>query len=265
MTWTINGVDPSLPSTYGLAVSRVQGWLDDVQEQLPTINVPGVPGLVALSTTPTVAPRRLVAPGVIIGSGATLAIRAADARTKLDKLRAALAKPSLTIVLADQPTRSLTGDAELTVVEPVAASMIADKLPVTITIMCRDPYYYDITATTATGVVSFVAALGTAQTRPTINLTAGGAIASLVLRVTNAADTVTYGTITVGPFILGDIIVVDFAARTVTVNSVARPDLIIAGDFWALDVTTQGDYNASTWPTIRAGAAVSISYKKAWR
>jgi hypothetical protein len=265
MTWTINGVDPRV--AYGLSVSEVQGWRDAVRETLPAVSVPGTPGLTATSTTRIVEPRRLIAPGVVTGVGATLALRAADARTKLDRLFAALAKANLVVVMNDSSTRQLIADCEQIVVPPVAASMIADQLLATVHLLCRDPYYYDTALTTMNGNVASNAALGTAPSRPTMTITFAGAVTTLVYSLTNAANTVTFASISLtGPFVAADVLVVDCAARTVTLNGVLRPDLISAGDFFAMDVALHGDYATSTWPTVRTnGPAYNLAYRKAYR
>jgi hypothetical protein len=268
MTWTINGVDPA--ATYGLVLSEVAGWLDDVQETLPTVAVPGVPGLTLLSTVPVVSPRRLQASGIVQGSGATLALRAADARTKLDGLKALLARPQLSVIMADRSTRSLSADGELQVVRPPAASMIADKLPIVITLTCRDPYYYDTATTSVNPILTGVGSalpLGTAPTRPVLTIGFAATVVNPTFTLYNSSG-VAVGNITlVGSFTTTDAIVIDCAAKTITLNTASRPDIMSGGDFFVLDVATLGDYASSAWPTLlrQTNVNLTVTYKKAWR
>lgn len=267
MTLTINGTDPR--TLCGLVIAEVTGWADDAVERYPTIAVPGRPGVVRTSLLSETAARRMVVTGTIIGAGASAATRIADARTKLDLLRAILAPASLAIIFADLPSRSITADCEGVTVTAPPAMMVADKLPVQFTLVAHDPYFYD-TATTTQTVSAGALALGTAPVRPLVTVTFTGSVAAWNWTLYRCA---LMGSTSLGPmsfanaFVAGNVLVIDNALRTVSLNGVARLDLISGGDFIALDPATMAVFASSSWPFMdwSGSSTVSIAYKKAWR
>jgi phage-related protein len=259
MTWTINGIDPK---TYGFRPEVVSGWRDAPARSRTAVGIPGVPGERALDVAPQEAPRRLTASGLVIGTSA------ATARTNLDVLIALLSEPSLSVIFADQSDRAVSCELESMVVAPPAAFVIARKIPVTVTLIARDPYAYDVAAQNiAAGTGGTACPLGTGPVRPVLTLTAAAAVNNPVITVRNSAGA-TIGTIGLTVALaLNDVVVIDCAKRTITLNGVSRLDLLTSGDFVTLDIATQGVYRTASWPTIArpANTTLSVVYKKAWR
>ncbi|MFL5580108.1 MAG: phage distal tail protein [Gemmatimonadaceae bacterium] len=264
MTWKINGTDPR--AAYGLVVEQVTGWLDAAQEKYPSVRLPNGYGEALLSTAPQVEARRLVARGVVRGSSA------ADARAKLDALRALFTKgrgkTPLAVVLDDAATRQYNAVCESFAAPPPPASTIARDLPVEIALVCPDPYAYD-TAQTSTGITATTAMpLGTGPVRPVITLTFTAATVNPQLQFFEAVGSTTIGLVgATGTFQTTDTIVIDCARRTLTLNGLPRIDLLL-GDFPLLDVATQGDYATSAWPRAVRNLttfAATVAYAKAWR
>lgn len=268
MTWTINGVDPK--ATYGLAVSDIAGWQDAVQESYPTVKVPGTPGMVRTSLTAEVQARRLTASGYVVGVGSTLALRATDARTKMDGLRALLMSGPLTIIMADRTAQFLTAYAEQVTVNAVAASMITDKLPVKISLVANDPYFYDNVTSSIVGISGTTGTaipLGTAPSRAVMTATVSVATVNPSYTLLNSAGVTIGGLVFAFTMQTTDSLVVDHAARTVTLNGILRNDLIAGGDFFSFDAAKQGDYASAAWPKLVRGTnmSVTVAYRKAWR
>src|SRR3954469_3779003 len=107
--WTINGTDPR---TLGLIVAEGPGWADDVPHRMPTVAVPGRPGLTATQASPDENTRVLIARGIV--EGATMAA----CRTNLDRLRALFNRAPLSVVFADNTTRAIGAELERFTVTP---------------------------------------------------------------------------------------------------------------------------------------------------
>lgn len=255
---TINGTDVA---TLGFRLSSAPGWLDLPGRVTPSAQRPSRAG--AQITGPVVEqPRRLTLNGVVDGSTDVIA------RTNLDALRALILKTQpAQIILPDNASRFVSGYLEQHTTDVgIGPSMIARTLRAKLDFNLLDPYAYDVALTTVAGTAATAQPLGDAPSRPKFTITFAGTVASVQIFVTNAANTVTYGSITLtGPFTAGQVLVVDMDPLTVTLQGISRLDLITAGDFFALDVATMGDYATSTWPTFRSGTAGTLVFRRAWR
>lgn len=262
MTLTLNGKDAR--ATFGLILAETPGWLDAVPTRYPTTAIPGRPGVVALAGAED-GPRKLTLRGVVQGTSAS------DCRAKLDKLDAALRAKAVTLSFADLPTRQYTAQLDGIVVDPAAAALIADTLPVTISLTCLDPYAYDVAKTslaTATNNAAFAMAQGTGVVRPVFTINGPATNPTLTFKDATATVFGSMGfTVTL---IAGDKLVIDCAAMTVRLNGVNRLDTLTSGDFIAIDGAIHADFLAPNWPTVTpaglgAGGLLQIDYYKAWR
>lgn len=261
--WTVNGVNPN---TYGLKVAGVPGWetapaLDYISQQ-----VPGRAGNLLLRPTPQIGSRRLSAEAMVVGTSN------ADLLTKLDALKALFSAPSLVVVMDNRPARQITcrldGGFAVT---PGEVSMITRKLPVSFTLVADDPWWYDTTLTTVAGIALIPANTampqGTAPVSPVVTATCTANVALLDLALYNSAGALLAELLLSRAFVIGDVVVIDMANKTVKVNGINSLVSIFSGDFFQLDVSAQGDFLTSAWPKIGRSASftVDVSYRKAWR
>jgi phage-related protein len=265
MALTVNGVDAK--STYGFMLSEAPGWADAPQTKYPTAALPGRQGAVQLGTDDD-QPRRLTLRGTVVGTTNSAA------RAALDKLKAQFAKPTVTVAFADDTTRQWTVVMDGFVVAPPAASLIATEFPVEITCTALDPYAYQVGANSVNiNTLNTLVALqqGTAPVRPVLTLTATGSISNPTFTLTDSASNVV-GTLALTLSMVNtDVLVIDCAAMTVKKNGVSVLSAISSGDFFLLDVATQGNYETSAWPKLKiqlgTGTLYTLvcSYNRAWR
>jgi phage-related protein len=260
--WTVNGVNPN---TLGLKVESVPGWESAPALDYLTQQVPGKAGNILLRVTPQIGARRLTVNANVVGTSN------ADMLTKLDAIKALFAPLSLVVVMDNRPTRSITCRLDGSVaIDPGETSMLTRKIAVTFTLVADDPWWYDIATTSMAepgAGVGTSTPLGTAPSLPVLTATFTGSVAFYTITLYNSAG-VQVGVITfTRAFVNTDVLVVDMANRTVTVNGVNALTTLSAGDFFALDAALHGNYGTSAWPSILkgAGATMNISYKKAWR
>lgn len=259
MTWTINGVDPR---TLGLIISDVSGWLDAAAASRPATTIPGRAGQRALTLAPDLAPRRLVARGIV----AATSVQAA--RDSLDALRALFDAPSLAVSFTDAPTRAVMAALEAFTVPVAPAQMIARQLPVEITLLALDPIATDVAGTVVSATsVAAPLPLGTAPSAPVLRILGPATNPVVTYRDARGVARQTLGlTVTLAAT---DYVEVDAGAMTITkvasgvsTNAIT---LLTSGDFPIFD-PLDGDRAAGAWPTLEVSAGtVEALYWRGWR
>ena len=254
---SINGVDLG---TLGFGVSDPRSLWNTPVASSEGIAVPGRAGqLVPQASSIALASRTIDVVGELTGTSR------ADFLTKLDVLKAALAGP-LTVVLAEQPTRQYTARTLSVTVTNSGPVFLQRSQEVTLSLVCDDPYAYDVTLQ----VVGFGAAtaipLGTAPSRGIITIT--GAAVNPVLTYKNASGTTIETMGFTRTLAGGDTLTIDLDRFLVTrtVGGVATNDLaaLTSGDFLELS-PLDGVYASSSWPTLAVSAGSgSISYRRAF-
>lgn len=256
--WTINGAD--LKPLCGLAIASASTWRDMPARRRNVAIVPGYPGEIVVDAVAQEQPRQFVLQGTVVGTDAT------DARTKLDILAAILAAPSLLVSFNDAATRQISMELMSFVASPPDAQMIANKIPVTITLVAHDPYSYDITATNVVFAGATAIPLGSGPVWPKITVTGGATNPVFSLKTNTGTLVATLGLSIAFPNT--DTVVIDMAKKLITRNGVSQPGYLTSGDFFSIDVSKHGVFSSAAWPTIEGsglGTNATLSYQKAWR
>lgn len=262
----INGSDAR--TTYGLVLTEAPGWRDVPPARYSAAVIPGRPGSRILDVSIGEQPRKLSLRGAILGTSV------ADARTKLDRLYAVIRGQSFVrITLDDQPTREYRGIVDTATVSPPEASLIAAVLPITLELTCVDPYAYELTATSFSfGGAGTACPLGSGPVRPLITLTATTLCQAPTFTLLKSDGVTVVTTMRLADLAAGQSYVIDCDTMTIKDGTGANKlSALVSGDFFVLDVATQGDFAASAWPKIKVTFSnaptytTNITYRKAWR
>lgn len=255
MMWAVylNGTDLATIESYTMDVG---GWLSAPTRDYPTVAIPGRQGVV-FAGDPTMAPRTLRLTGVINPSSRTVASRLAD-----EKLMKSLAYQALATIITDDDVNApiaIDGVCTSCEIVPRGHPLVATLSGVTLTFMCLDPTWRDVTAQ----VVGFNS---TPATVPTGTAPAGGivriaapswsaSVTNPVLTYYNAATvslqamTFTGLTLTAGT----DYLEIDLDRATATKYSSGTGSNAISylasGDFFAID-PMDGDPLNSSYPLL---------------
>lgn len=247
---------------YGLTLSTAPSWLDAPARTFQSIAIPGRAGVTPLAEA-TEGIKTLTLNGVVQGSTAS------EARSNLDKLKVALRTGSVTVSLSDRPGIFIYCDFQaLTSIPSEAGSLLANKLPVSITLQCADPFWYDTTFTSLT-VASGSAIrcpLGTGPVRPLLTVS-GPSTNPVVALDTYLGDLYEQMIFNGLALSTGDNLVIDCEAMTVQKNGVNAIGTLTVGDFLKLEASDVADFSASDWPFVglTGGGSLSIAYRKSWR
>jgi len=253
---TVDGND--LATDLGLIIdSRISGWRDMMGVQRKFTRVPDKIAQQQLTVQVQPAPRRLIVRGILE------ATTVAALNTNRDTLKYRLNLGELTVTFDDEPTRYYKAypdgpnPIQVTGIHP-ALTQLAEE--VAISLVCYDPRQYEISATSVGPFTADTAhALGTAPV--------GASFA-----VSGTTFTLTYkdsGGLTVQTFTITSAtgtspLTVDMENQTVLDNfGVKQDQFLTGGDFFLLD-PNDGDYEASSWPTVACASSVTSTYNKAY-
>ena len=256
----INDVD--VFSAYGLTLSDAPGWSDAPPRQHPvgTLAVRGV----RTTGASLDMPRRLTLNGLIRGSSA------ADARSKLDRMKLALSAQPVKLSFSDHLDRYVNARLDSFAVPPEAmGSAIHKRLRCSIALTAHDPQFYEQTATSLpTGGLM---PLGTGIHRPVITLAAATVSSPpFFVDLKDGVGTVVQ-TMTIDQGGGPQEIIIDCDNQVITADGVSILINLSGGsDFFRIDPLIHATFGASLWPeivtrNIDSGGTPAITYRKAWR
>jgi phage-related protein len=258
MEITVDGFDLA---ELGVRVRDVRGHRAHPQRRVPTSVIPGRPP-VRLGSAP-VEPRRITLE--MWQRAATVPSLIAVA----DELAARLSREEITLVLGDRPDRAIRATAEDVDVPPIAPWMVQPAHQVRVTLLCPDPYWYDV----AEDVVALSAAgvevpLGSGPVWPRITVQGPAADPVLVAR-DHAGAEVARMDFTGLAVAAGASIEIDCLAKTI--RSGAGEDLEHAlvlggarGAFLSLRAEDAGG-PFGPWPTVAlSDGSGALSYRRSW-
>ncbi len=248
----VDGVDNA---TLKLRIASLPKNWSTPSISFPETTLPFVPGVVATSNVPKLAPMDYPIRGNIISANAS------GFETDVDALKYAYASGAgVALIPGNQPNRQRIGFLADMDIQPYPSLAEAKFEAV---LRCRDPLWYATTNTTPSGAAAtdIACALGTWTSLPVVTITFSGSAASTTLTYK------TYGGATVGDplvithaFVNTDVLVVDMKLRTITLNGVRHDEYLSGGDFIELN-PRDGVPSLAHWPTLRASAgAVAIAY-----
>lgn len=244
-------------TTYGFRLSRSEGVRDLPTRRLDPVTIPNRPGALLLAD-PAIEPRAVTLRGVLRGTSA------ADVRQRRDRFFAVLRRGVISIRLADSPTRELAIElTSVTLDETSGPAMLARDLPITISAVAIDPYWRDldvqeITLTTTPAPLP----LGTAPVLPVLTIPSPGAVLIVTLR-SALGDTIT--ALQLAGLVPGIPLTIDCPSQRLLQGAISVMDTLIAGTFPTLDVVTQGDFEASAWPTLALSQGSGVAaYLRRW-
>lgn len=263
----LNGVE--VEATYGLIVASFAGDLSAPARSVSLLNIPSLPGAIDPGLPANEAARTLAVNFLIQASSETTLY------ATLDKIKAVCGSGLVEIQTPYSTTRALYGVLQSLECAAFTPTLLNGWVSGTITFLCANPYWFDISPTTVAFTTATDIPLGTAPSM-------GRDDWSAVITITGAATTPTltykdYTGATVGTMIFsgyspaaGDSIVIDCGRRTVTkivsaVSSNAISTLTAGYTFPALS-PDDASFTASLWPTLTVSAGTgSVTYYKAYR
>jgi hypothetical protein len=251
----INGADAK--AIYGFSLVEAPAWSDLPPQNIPTQPVIGRQGSV-VTAAPIEGSDQITLRGVVTSTSV------AATRTLIDNLKLALMASLVQLTFEDYATRYVTVALLNFTVQWQGPALIERKLRVEIRLLCVDPYSYDITPTSVAAATAMP--LGTGYTRPTITLTATGAVsAPNTLNFRNNDGTFISSMVINVALATSDVLIVDNDARTVKKNGASALNLITSGDFFTADPANH--YVAGVGPKFDAvtNATMAVAYKKSWR
>ncbi len=254
MAMSINGLtDTSL----NFVLSTDTDALTSVELAFDAARVPNRQGARLTSSVRDDQPRTIVLEGWISGSSA------ATCRSNMDNLISALTTPSPAILIFDdRSSRQITAELVGFKVLDLPAKQIQSRLPVRLTLLALDPYFYDTSVTTVSGITTVFTnlALGTGVLRPSLSLVGG---TSPLISVQDYSSNLIF---TMQWNYNPGTLVIDCDAMTATDTAVNKLANLTSGDFPALDIRKHGNYANSQWPKIKTSSGtLSVSYRKSWR
>lgn len=259
MTWAVYLNETPLDSI-GVWVQRINSYTSAPSREYPTLALPGRQGVV-LTADPAMNARALSIVCSVAPSGASIAARA----TAEDRLKALAYRALVQVVVDDDVNtpRQIDGvctGCEITTRQHPVDAVVADA---TLTILCPDPTWYDVTGQ----VIGFSATpsaipLGTAPVGGLVRIAAPSWSANVVdptLTYLNAAGVTVQTMAMTGTLIAGtDFLEVDLARQTITKSSSGTVTNAISwltsGEFFALD-PMDGDPLNSSYPQQKVTAA----------
>jgi len=259
MTWAVYLNETPLDSI-GVWVQRINSYTAAPSREYPTLALPGRQGVV-LTADPSMSPRTVSIVCSVAPSGASISARA----TTEDRLKGLAYRALIKLVVDDDVTvpRQIDGvctACEVTTRQHPVDAVVSDA---TLTILCPDPTWYDVTGQ----VIGFNAAasqvpLGTAPSGGLVRITAPSWSANVVnptLTYLNAAGVTVQamaftGTLTAGT----DYLEVDLNRQAITMTSSGVTTNAISwlttGEFFAVD-PMDGDPLNDSYPQLQVTAS----------
>lgn len=256
----VRGIDLE---TVGFSAAVLEGLMDSPAESSDEVNVPLREGTTRTSTVRVVEPRDGRVRGELSGATETAF------RTNRDAFLYHLSFLDVAVLLGMHDDRQLLGSlkGKVAMAPPTESGDGFTRADVDFTLHFENPVWQATTLSTPSGAANTDVScpLGTRKVYPITTATVSGSAASITFTYKNYAGT-TIGTplVLTHAFVNADVVAVDHAAMTVTLNGARRDDLITAGDFFALD-PRDGDYLLSHWPKARATQALALSYRQTFQ
>ena len=256
----INSLDAQ--ATYGFVMSDAPSWLDMPPRTTPSQAVLNKQGAIVTAAT-VEAPKRLTLNGFVTSA------TAAQTRTNIDALKAALLAPAgVQLTFSDNSTRFITCTLDNFTVQWSGPALIERRLRVTIQMTAYDPYFYDISLSSV--AFNIATSIGTGIIRPVLTLT--GALASpIIISLKDEASVVVSAMTLTLTTVGGDTVVIDNDARTIKRNGASIIGTMTGGDFFAIEATDPRFNTAPFWFFIMTANGVSgnaqgsVSWRRAWR
>lgn len=246
-------------ASLGVTVTEgLRGWRDGLERTRETAARPGRVLSVPLTRAATTEPRRATVEAVQEADDvATLLSRRDELMARLD------AADRVEVVFDDQPGRFLRARVDGSVrVRGVVPDLAQTAHQVSIPLVGRDPRWLadaETVVTVGSGDGDVDVPLGTAESLPTIEVSVG--TFTLTYKDASGAVVATLGVsgASASP------VTVDMEAQTIISANGSELDARVAGSrFFALD-PRDGDFAASSWPTLATDAGTAtVTYRKAW-
>lgn len=248
--------DVDATTRYGLRLGDSAGARDLPTSRLDTVAVPDVPGLLLLAD-PAIEARPITLVGTLVGTSA------ADVRAKRDGLFAVLRRGTVTLRLADAPTREIAIRITSAKVSSSGVQQLARMLPITIEATALSPYWVDTTdSAVSLSTAPASLPLGTAPSLPVITIPSPPTVLAITHRTALAAEITR---LELAGLDAGVPLTIDCAARTIRQGVISQIATLIRGDFPVLDAVTQGDFFAGAWPTLALSqGAGTVTYRRRW-
>lgn len=258
MTWAVYLNETPL-SAIGVYVQRVNSYTAAPAREYPTLALPGRQGVV-LTADPAMSPRALTLVCSVAPSASTIAARA----TAEDRLKALAYRALIKVIVDDDVTTPRQIDGVCTGCEVSSRAHPVDAVvsDATVTVLCPDPTWYDVTGQLiAFGPTAAPIPLGTAPSGGVVRLAVNGTtnVVNPTLSYLNAAGVTVQAMALTGTLTAGtDYLEIDLDRQTIVLVSSGVASNAIAwltsGGFFALD-PMDGDSFSSSYPQLQATAS----------
>lgn len=257
---TVNGTDLK---TKGFTVREATGLWESVQLTLQEQAVYRKAGAVLLDDEPIAVVRDLAIAGTYRGTDAD------NAETKLlgmKRLLGPLGRRNHVLVFGNLTAQQITARYMGMSDGPTGPQMEQRTIPMTLHFRSLDPYFVDVTATTLSAAegVPVDVPMGTGLSEGVSTITFAGSAASTT-RTYKSNTGATLGTTTLThAFVNADVVVINDAERTISLNGVRNEGLLSNGDFIRMS-PDDGDPSTSDWATLEVNhGALSHVYRRTW-
>lgn len=256
----INEVD--VADEFGWEVEEVQGHLNPVLRPPKVQEIAGRDDALYLDEGSPITPRRIVMPGIQKG------VDRADFIAKRRALIRHMANRVIDIVFPDQPTLFYRGRVSEFPVVPLRPSLVQRAATLTVTVVCPDPYAYDIEISEIDlGAIASLIPMGDGPVRPIVEIE-GPAVDPIVIYKNYLDEEIArfdFTGITLGS---GEKRIIDSWAMTVVdengINRIA--DYVALTTRWFRFLPSHADLDTETWPKMLLTAGTgTLVYRRAWQ